>query len=60
MISSGCKKKTDPVPEPITVTDIDGNVYHLVTINIAVYGHLYNWYTVNRKANGSSIRWFRD
>ncbi len=29
---SSCKKNKDPLPEPTTVTDIDGNVYPILKI----------------------------
>jgi len=40
MIISGCKKedeRNDPTPTDETVTDIDGNVYHTVTIGTQVW-----------------------
>jgi uncharacterized protein (TIGR02145 family) len=38
ILSSGCKKKNDNTPSPApTVTDIDGNVYHTVTIGSQVW-----------------------
>ena len=38
LFSTGCKKKTDPQPDPVTtVTDIDGNIYHQVTIGTQVW-----------------------
>jgi uncharacterized protein (TIGR02145 family) len=36
MLSSSCKKK-DNTPTPVTITDIDGNVYHTVTIGTQVW-----------------------
>lgn len=32
LVFNSCKKDDDPVPEPPTVTDIEGNVYSIVTI----------------------------
>ncbi|MEI6436501.1 MAG: hypothetical protein WCP32_16865, partial [Bacteroidota bacterium] len=37
MIAPGCKKNTDPEPVPTTVADIDGNIYHIVTIGAQVW-----------------------
>jgi len=37
MLSGSCKKKDNNNPTPSTVTDIDGNVYHIVAIGTQVW-----------------------
>ena len=40
ILTNSCSKSGDnsnPAPPPITVTDIDGNVYHLITIGTQVW-----------------------
>jgi uncharacterized protein (TIGR02145 family) len=53
-LSSGCKKKTDPEPEPVaTVTDIDGNIYHKITVGTQVW--LVENLKTTRYRNGDQI-----
>ncbi len=55
LMLSGCSKKDDKAPiTPNTVTDIDGNVYHAVTIGTQVW--LIENLKVSKYRNGNSIQ----
>jgi len=56
LLNWGCSKSDDsntPAPTPATITDIDGNVYHTVTIGTQVW--LKENLKVSRYRNGDSI-----
>ncbi|HBS85204.1 MAG: hypothetical protein A2W91_01830 [Bacteroidetes bacterium GWF2_38_335] len=54
LLYEGCKKEEEDTPDPIvTVTDIDGNVYHTITIGTQVW--MVENFKVTHFRNGDSI-----
>ena len=53
LMLASCSRKDDEAPTPTTVTDIDGNVYHTVTIGTQVW--MIENLKVTRYRNGDPI-----